>query len=254
MLYCSLKGVAPWKSEPVGVWDLVAGFAIWIVATTLSGALGFGGGIVGIPFLVLINPEFVPVPLLLQGVFFTSAITWRERRAIDLPALKWATIGLLPGVALGTWTLTSVSRDGLGLLISLFLLSVIGLQATGYRVSQNQMTLSLGGAIGGFTGVTAAIPLVPLALVMSQYQGPRFRSTLNGWGMTMAILSAITLAFANEIDRSDLAVATVLASAAVIGIVLSGPLRHVVDRRGVAQAVYAVGALGAVALLVRSLT
>ena len=72
--------------------------------------------------------------------------------------------------------------------------------------------------------------------------------------MTMAILSAITLAFANEIDRSDLAVATVLASAAVIGIVLSGPLRHVVDRRGVAQAVYTVGALGAVALLVRSLT
>ena len=56
MRYCSLKGVAPWKSEPVGVWDLVAGFAIWIVATTLSGALGFGGGIVGIPFLVLINP------------------------------------------------------------------------------------------------------------------------------------------------------------------------------------------------------
>ena len=157
-------------------------------------------------------------------------------------------------MALGTWTLTSVSRDGLGLLISLFLLSVIGLQATGYRVSQNQMTLSLGGVIGGFTGVTAAIPLVPLALVMSQYQGPRFRSTLNGWGMTMAILSAITLAFANEIDRSDLAVATVLASAAVIGIVLSGPLRHVVDRRGVAQAVYTVGALGAVALLVRSLT
>ena len=243
-----------WKSETVDVWELVAGVAVWVVATTLSGALGFGGGVVGIPFLVLINPEFVPVPLLLQGVVFTSAVTWRERRAIDLPALKWATIGLLPGVALGTWTLTSVSKDVLGLLIGLFLLTVISLQATGSRVNQNQMTLSLGGAIGGFTGVTAAIPLVPLALVMSQYQGPRFRSTLNGWGMTMAIFSVITLAFANEIDRSDLAVAAVLTSGAVVGIVLSGPLRHVVDRRGVAQAVYAVGALGAVALLARSLT
>ena len=246
--------MAAWKSETVGVWDLVAGVAVWVVATTLSGALGFGGGVVGIPFLVLINPEFVPVPLLLQGVLFTSAVTWRERRAVDLPALKWATIGLLPGVALGTWTLTSVSKDVLSLLIGLFLLTVISLQATGSRVNQNQMTLSLGGAIGGFTGVTAAIPLVPLALVMSQYQGPRFRSTLNGWGMTMTIFSVITLAFANEIDRSDLAVATVLASAAVVGIVLSGPLRHVVDRRGVAQAVYAVGALGAIALLIRSLT
>ncbi|MEC9427436.1 MAG: sulfite exporter TauE/SafE family protein [Actinomycetota bacterium] len=243
-----------WKSETVDVWELVAGVAVWVVATTLSGALGFGGGVVGIPFLVLINPEFVPVPLLLQGVVFTSAVTWRERRAVDFPALKWATIGLLPGVALGTWTLTSVSKDVLGLLIGLFLLTVTSLQATGSRVYQNQATLGLGGAIGGFTGVTAAIPLVPLALVMSQYQGPRFRSTLNGWGMTMAIFSVVTLTFANEIDRSDLAVATVLTSGAVVGIVLSGPLRHVVDRRGVAQAVYAVGALGAVALLVRSLT
>ncbi len=235
-------------------WELVAGFALWVVATTLSGALGFGGGIVGVPFLVLINPEFVPVPLLLQGIFFTSAVAWRERRAVDLSALKWATIGLLPGVVLGTWTLTSVSKDVLGLLIGLFLLAVISLQATGFRLKQNQRTLSLGGAIGGFTGITAGIPLVPLALVMSHYQGPRFRSTLNGWGMTMAIVSVMTLAFANEIDRSDLAVAAVLALAAVVGIALSGPLRHIVDRRGVAQAVYAVGALGAVALLVRSLT
>lgn len=238
----------------MAVWDLVAGFAVWVVAATLSGALGFGGGVVAVPFLVLINPEFVPVPLLLQAVFFTSAVTWRERRAIDFPALKWATIGLLPGVALGTWTLTSVNKDVLGLLIGLFLLIAISLQATGSRVNQNQMTLSLGGAIGGFTGITAAIPLVPLALVMSRYQGPKFRSTLNGWGMTMTIVSVIALASANEIDRSDLAVATVLASAAIAGIVLSGPLRNVVDRRGVAQAVYAVGALGASALLVRSLT
>ena len=111
MLPCSLKGVEPWKSEAVGVWDLVAGFAIWIIATTLSGALGFGGGIVGIPFLVLINPEFVPVPLLLQGVFFTSAITWRERRAIDLPALKWATIGLLPGAVSYTHLTLPTNRE-----------------------------------------------------------------------------------------------------------------------------------------------
>ena len=63
-----------------------------------------------------------------------------------------------------------------------------------------------------------------------------------------------SLTAANEIDRSHLGVAAVLGCAATAGIFLSGPLRHVVDRRGAAQAVYAVGALGAVTLLVRSLT
>jgi uncharacterized membrane protein YfcA len=129
----------------VGIWELVAGFAVWVVAATLSGALGFGGGIVAVPFLVLINPEFVPIPLLLQAVFFTGAVTWRERRAIDVPAFKWAAIGLLPGVVLGTITLTSVNKDVLGFLTGLLLLVAISLQATGVRVQQNRLTLILGG-------------------------------------------------------------------------------------------------------------
>tara|TARA_B110000438_G_scaffold302396_1_gene359951 strand:+ start:152 stop:868 length:717 start_codon:yes stop_codon:yes gene_type:complete len=238
----------------MAVWELVAGFAVWVVAATFSGALGFGGGIIAVPFLVLINPEFVPIPMLLQGVFFTGAVMWRERRAIDIPALKWAATGSLPGIALGTITLTSVNKDALGFLIGLLLLVAISLQVTGVRVQQNRFTLTLGGAIGGFMGITAAIPLVPLALVMSHYQGPKFRSTLNGWALMMTTLSVVTLTAANEIDRSNLGVAAVLGCAATAGIFLSGPLRHVVDRRGAAQAVYAVGALGAVTLLVRSLT
>ena len=237
----------------MGVWELVAGFAVWVVAATLSGALGFGGGIVAVPFLVMINPEFVPVPLLVQGVFFTGAVMWRERSAIDIPAFKWAAIGLLPGVGLGAFTLTSVNKDALGVLVSLFLLAAVSLQVTGVRVQQNRWTLALGGAIGGFTGTTAAIPLVPVALVMSRYQGPKFRSTLNSWGLTMAIVSVITLASVNEIGGSHLVAAAVLVCAGSAGIILSGPLRQVVDRRGVARAVYAVAVLGAVALLIRSL-
>ena len=69
--------------------------------------------IVAVQFFVLINPELIPIPLLLQGVFFTGAVMWRERRAIDIPALKWAAIDLLPGIALGTMTLTSVNKDTL---------------------------------------------------------------------------------------------------------------------------------------------
>ena len=61
----------------------------------------------------------------------------------------------------------------------------------------------------------------------------------------MAIVSVITLAFANEIGGSHLAVSAVLACVAIAGIILSGPLRYVVGRRGVARVVYAVAALGA---------
>ena len=66
----------------------------------------------------------------------------------------------------------------------------------------------------------------------------------------MAIVSVITLAFANEIEGLHLVAAAVLACA---GIILSGPLRHGVGRRGVARVVYAAALVGRGALLVRSL-
>ncbi|MDE0730884.1 MAG: hypothetical protein OSB36_08125 [Longimicrobiales bacterium] len=47
--------------------------------------------------------------------------------------------------------------------------------------------------------------------------------------------------------------AAVLTLAATFGFFLSGPVRHLVDRRGITQMVYAVAALGAINLLVRSM-
>ncbi|MDE0730886.1 MAG: sulfite exporter TauE/SafE family protein [Longimicrobiales bacterium] len=237
----------------MSIWELIGGFVLVAVGSTIAGALGFGGGMVIVPFLVLINPDFVPVPIVLMTPVFTGLVAFRERRSIDLSVLKWTSVGFIPALAVGSFTLIVASTETLGVLIGLLLLAVIGVQIARPQLRRTISTLVFGGAVGGFMANTVGIPTVGLALAMSNFEGPTFRSTLNTCTAMLTMISIVVLASTNQIDRSDLVAAAVLTLAATFGFFLSGPVRHLVDRRGITQMVYAVAALGAINLLVRSM-
>ena len=238
----------------MSIWELIGGFVLLAVGGTIGGALGFGGGMVIVPFLVLINPDFVPVPLVLITPVFSGLVALRERGSIDLSVLKWTSVGFIPALAAGLFTLIVASTETLSVLISLLLLAVIGVRIARPQLRLTISTLVFGGALSGFMATTVGMPSVGFALGMSKLEGPTFRSTLNTCMAMLTMISIVALASANQIDRSDLVAATVLLLAATVGFFLSGPLRHLVDRRGVTQMVYAVAALGAINLLVRSVT
>ncbi len=238
----------------MGIWELLGGLILIVIGGTIGGALGFGGGIVIIPFLILINPDFVPVPIVLMTPVFTGLVAFREWRWVDLSVLKWISIGFVPALAVGSFTLIATSTETLGVLISLLLLAVIGMQIARPQLKHTTSTLVFGGVLGGFMANTVGIPTVGLALAMSNLKGPTFRSTLNTCATVLTMISIVVLASTNQINRTDLITATVLMLGSTVGFFLSGPARHIVDRRGISQLVYAVSALGAASLLIRSVT
>ncbi len=238
----------------MGIWELIGGFALIVVGGTITGALGFGGGMLIVPFLILINPDFVPVPLVLMTPAFTTLMAWRERRSIDLSVLKWTSVGFIPALAVGSFTLIAASTETLGVVISLLLLVVIGMQIARPQLRHTTSTLVFGGVLGGFMANTVGIPTVGLALAMSGFDGPKLRSTLNTCAAVLTMISIAVLVSANQVGRSDLVAAAVLTPAGTAGFFLSGPIRHVVDRRGITQMVYAATAIGALNLLIRSVT
>jgi uncharacterized membrane protein YfcA len=157
-------------------------------------------------------------------------------------------------LAVGSFTLIATSTETLGVLISLLLLAVIGMQIARPQLKHTTSTLVFGGVLGGFMANTVGIPTVGLALAMSNFKGPTFRSTLNTCATVLTMISIVVLASTNQINRTDLITATVLMLGSTVGFFLSGPARHIVDRRGISQLVYAVSALGAASLLIRSVT
>ena len=62
----------------------------WLVATlittagaTLQGAVGFGLGLLSVPLLILIEPDFIPGPLILAAFFLNILVSLRERQSVD---------------------------------------------------------------------------------------------------------------------------------------------------------------------------
>ncbi|HRB01896.1 MAG TPA: hypothetical protein PLP26_00940, partial [Ilumatobacteraceae bacterium] len=67
--------------------DFVLACVIVVVGACVQGSLGFGLGLIGAPVLALLDPDLVPVPLLMLALLLTIAVSFRERAMLDWRAL-----------------------------------------------------------------------------------------------------------------------------------------------------------------------
>ena len=171
---------------------------------------------------------------------------------ISPSAVKWALVGIIPGVALGVFILLAISTEILGVFISLLLLVFVGIQVTRFHLKQTSKTILIGGFLGGIMSNTVGMPGVALALTMSKFEGPTFRSTINACVVMISVISSVVLIVAGEVATSHLKLASYTLIGALIGFKISGPLRHLVDRKGITEITYAISALGSMILLIRS--
>ena len=72
------------------------------VGCAFQAAVGLGFALVAAPILALVDPQFVPGPLLLAGAALAAIMAHNERAAIDRPLLSVCLIGLAAGTVIGT--------------------------------------------------------------------------------------------------------------------------------------------------------
>jgi hypothetical protein len=233
--------------------EFIVGLLVFTVGCTIQGVLGFGAGLFAVPILALVAPGFVPGPVLMANPLLSAMFAWREHGAIDRTGLRWALVGRVPGVLLGAWALTAVSEDRLGLLFGTLLLIGVGLKVSGVHARRTPWTLMGAGGLSGFMGTSVAVGGPPIALVLDGSSGPELRATLNAFFFVGTTISLVVLALAGEFGTTDLLLALALVPAVLVGILLSGRLRRVLDHGWLAPAVYAMSGSFAVILLIRSL-
>ena len=233
--------------------ELIVGLLVFAVGCTIQGVLGFGAGLFSVPILALIDPQFVPGPVLMVNPLLSGLYAWRERGAVDVGALKWAVVGRVPGVLLGALALTAVTEDRLGVLFGSLLLVGVGLKVTGIRTERTPRTLVGAGGLAGFMGTSVGVGGPPIALVLNDASGPEIRSTLSAFFLIGTTMSLVVLTAFGEFGGDDLMVSAWLVLPVLVGYFLSGPLRPVLDRGWLAPAVYVLSTVAAITLLVRSL-
>ncbi len=201
--------------------------AVVTFGALIQGAVGFGVALVSVPFLVALEPRFVPGPMIVAGTFLTVLMAVREHEFIDLRGLKWAVVGRLPGIAAALVVLAAVSGDQIRPLTGALVVLGVVMTASGLRLDPNAPNLFLAGLLSGFMGTTSSIGGPPLALIYQHRPGPELRGTLSSYFIVAGVMSLAALVAARQFGSTDVWLSGLLLPGTALGFHLS---RFVVSR------------------------
>jgi uncharacterized membrane protein YfcA len=224
------------------------------VAACAQGALGFGLGLLAAPVLALVDPRFVPGPLLIVALVLTVMVAIRERGRLDVRGVKWAVIGRVPGSLLGVLAVVLLPHDVLLVVFAVLVLAAVALSIVGWDIQPEPGTLFAAGATSGLMGSITSIGGPPMAIVYQHRTGPELRATLAVFFVFGSFLSIVLLSIAGEIVLADVGRAAVLLPPVFVGYLSSRYFGRWLDRGSMRPVLLGFSAGAAILLLVTELT
>ena len=213
--------------------DLVVLVLITFVASTVNGALGYGFSSITVPVALLfytnriLNPALVLVELVINGY-----VLFINRKSI--PTIWWRVapilIGLVVGVAIGSYILSLVHPAWVKFVTYIMLLPLILLQAAGIRKpiqAEKAIAIPFGVAIGTLYSVTT-ISGPPLALLFNNqgYAKQDFRAALGVIRVGEGVLTGIAYYFIGLYSYDSMEIIPYIVPSVLLGI----PLGHYLIR------------------------
>lgn len=233
--------------------ELVAASAIVALGAILQGSVGFGLGMLAAPLLVLIDPAFVPAPLLAAALSLTLLIAFRERRGIDFRGIGWALVGRLPGTFLGAVVLSMVPMRATNFLVGAVVFVAVALIGSGVSLPRTPPVLFGAGTLSGLMGTTTSIGGPPIAALYHDASGEKFRGTMSSFFAVGLVITLSALAVIGRFGRPELYLAGVLLPGAVFGYTVSGYIAPILDRGYTRVAVLTVSTLAGLSVIVKAL-
>jgi uncharacterized membrane protein YfcA len=226
---------------------------VMVAACALQSAVGFGSALIAAPILMLIDPVFVPGPLLCASFTLSALMTLRERRAIDVRGVSWALAGRVPGTALGVWLLTALPVQLLSQTFAGLIMLGVALTALGPRLSATPRVSFSAGMLSGVMGTVTSAGGPPLALLHQGSAGPALRATLASYFLIGSVISMVALASVGRLGARELAAGASLLPGVTLGFLVAGRARAYLDAGRTRPAVLAVSALSALLVVLEQL-
>ncbi len=236
---------------PLPLTQILLAVAAVTVGATLQGTIGFGLGLVAVPLLVLIDPRFIPAPLLLASVVLTVMLTRREWQSVRFRDLGWAIAGRMVGIACAVAALLLISPDRLTLFFGVLILLMVGLTASGLHLPPSPGALLGAGTLSGFGGTAVSIGGPPMALVFQKESGARLRGTLSAFFVVGISMSLVGLRVAGRLGRTELLLALCLLPGILLGYLISRHTARVLDRGYTRRAVLAVSGIAGLVVILK---
>lgn len=226
--------------------------SILFFGAIVQGSAGFGLALTSVPFLVLIDPYFVPAPLSFAALFLNVSMTVREGKHMEFKAAVPVLTGLLPGSIAGAWILGYIPQDYLGVFFGGLILLAVLITATGYVIKLTTGNRFSAGAVSGFMGTSANIGGPPLALIYQHAHGPVLRGTLAVTFLVSSVMTIGSLYGFGHFGFKEMLTGLMMMPGIALGFIVSNVTSKWLDRGYTRIAVYVISTISAIHLIVQT--
>jgi uncharacterized membrane protein YfcA len=235
--------------------DISVFIIIFIASTlgaTLQGSIGLGLGFITVPLLALIDPRFLPGPLIMGALVLTILLALREHESIQIKGIAWVLGGRVVGTFIGIQILLLIPAEYLSLTFAVMVILGVVISLSGIRIKLNSRNLFGSGTLSGLMATTAAIGGPPLALIYQYLQGPELRGTLSSIFVFGAIISLTALSVAGYFGVLELKLSLLLIPGILTGFVLSRFTARILDKGFIRPSILVFSLFSGILLIIKT--
>jgi len=200
--------------------EFIGSFVV-VLGALLQSLSGFGMGILAAPILVLIDPSYLPGPVIALGFVLSLLNTFRYRHQCDLKPIASALTARTIGSVLAVLLLPYLAIDLISIIFALLMISFIGLSYCKVSVDYSTKNLTIGGFISGLFGTITSIGGPPIAIVFQHSPMATVRAQLSLFFLIATAISLIILVCFGQFSWHQLTITLSMLPAVIIGFIIS---------------------------------
>jgi uncharacterized membrane protein YfcA len=223
------------------------------IGSVIHGSVGIGLGLVAGPILTLIDPSFVPGPLLLSGLLLTILMAYRERKSIDFAGVKTALLGRVVGIILASVVMVLLPKKQMTILFGILVLFAVIISLSNIQIQPTGLSISSVGILSGFLSTTAGLGGPPMALLYQNTTSARLRSTLSGYLVFGTLLSLLSLIIVQKFGYHELKLFLIMCPGILLGYIFSTCLISFFDVNNLSKkSVLLISTVSAIVVIIRA--
>jgi uncharacterized membrane protein YfcA len=180
--------------DEIGIVGLVLAIAAMFGGAAAQASIGMGLNLFTVGILALINPVFVPAPILMHSFVLSVVASVRLRKDINFGEVYLFVLGLIIGTLLAASVLAVVSLDHLPKAFGLIIIVGVTVTALGAHLPLTKGTIVAASTAAGIMGTIAGVHGPPIALVYHREKPARIRAALLPFFAIANPLSLLALA------------------------------------------------------------
>jgi uncharacterized membrane protein YfcA len=238
---------------PISPGELVLAIVLAFVGSLLQGSIGFGLAVVAAPILLLIDPRFVPAPMMLAAVFLVILIALRDRRDVIVRDVAIATVGRVIGTLPAAYALTILTAKTYEMVFAVLILLAVAFSVFGWHTRRTPLNVVVAAILSGFIGTMSSVGGPALAMIYQHETGPKIRGTISTIFTIGTTISLFALWWVGRFGAVEVTLGLLLLPGVLLGFLLSQYTARRLDKAHIRPAVLAISALSAVVIVLRAI-